>query len=213
MRKTIAAVALGATVLAPTLGSAQEVEITAEIGWVSEYYYRGIPQATSSASAGIELETAGFYLGTWAADVGEGAEVDLYGGYLLEIEDFWVGVGGTGYFYTGSFDDTYLEGNLFAGYGPIEAELSIGQREAFDAPSENYTFVRVTAEHEGFYVSGGVFGRDFSGNYSEAGYGFSVADVDVTFSWIWSNADLSGRGADDHTLVLGASKSFTLFGG
>lgn len=213
MQRTIAAVALATAVLAPTLASAQDVDITAEIGWVSEYYYRGIPQTTSSASAGIELETAGFYLGTWAADVGDGAEVDLYGGYVLEIVDVWIGVGGTGYFYTGDFDDTYLEANLSAGYGPIEVEFSIGQWEAFDAPSENYTFVGVTAEHEGLYVTGGVFGRDFTGNYTEAGYGFSVVDLDVTFSWIWSDADLSGRGADDHTLVLGASKSFTLFGG
>ena len=213
MRKTIATVALATAVLAPSLGSAQEVEITAEIGWVSEYYYRGIPQASSSANAGIELETAGFYLGTWAADVGEGAEVDLYGGYVLEVEDFWIGVGGTGYFYTGEFDDTYLEANLFAGFGPIEVEFSIGQWEAFDAPSEDYTFLGVTAEHEGFYVTGGIFGGDFSGNYAEAGYGFSVADADVTVSWIWSDEELSGRGTDAHTLVLGASKSFSPFGG
>ena len=30
----------------------------------------------SSASAGVDYEEGGFYIGTWAADVGDGLEID-----------------------------------------------------------------------------------------------------------------------------------------
>ncbi len=214
MKQMICAAALVASVLLPTMSSAQTVDVTGEVGWVSEYYYRGIPQATSSASAGLELETAGFYLGSWAADVGDGAEIDLYGGYAVEAAGFDLGLGATGYFYTGDFDATYREANVFAGRGPIEVEFSFGQWDAFEGPSENYTFVGATASHEGLYLSGGIFGGDFEGRYAEAGYDFSiVADLDMRASWIWSDRALSGRGVPDHTLALGITKTFRLLGG
>ena len=72
---------------------------------------------TSSASAGADYENGGFYVGTWAADVGDGLEVDLYAGYGFETEaGFSASVGFTGYYYTGEFDDTYEEFNLNLGY-------------------------------------------------------------------------------------------------
>jgi uncharacterized protein (TIGR02001 family) len=62
---------------------------SANIGWASDYYYRGILQKSSSASGGIEVEHSGFYAGVWAADVGEltgdGLEIDGYFGYVGEI--------------------------------------------------------------------------------------------------------------------------------
>ena len=64
---------------------------SANIGFASEYYYRGIFQKESSANGGIDFESGGWYVGTWAADVGDGLEVDLYGGYGGEIGNFNVG--------------------------------------------------------------------------------------------------------------------------
>ena len=61
-------------------------EVSYNIGYASEYYYRGILQKSSSGSAGVDFEQGGFYLGTWAADVGDGLEVDLYGGYGVETD-------------------------------------------------------------------------------------------------------------------------------
>ena len=59
----------------------------------------------------MDYENGGFYIGTWAADVGDGLEVDGYFGYGIETESgFSVGLGFTGY-YTGEFDDTYEEIN------------------------------------------------------------------------------------------------------
>ena len=55
---------------------------TANIGWSSDYIFRGIFQNSSSAYAGVDYTTdSGFYVGNWDADVGLGLENDLYFGY------------------------------------------------------------------------------------------------------------------------------------
>ena len=219
MRKTIGVIGVAAIMLAfvaPLPAQAQEAEVTANVGWLSQYYYRGYFQKTSSASAGLDVAASGLYLGTWAADVGDGAEIDFFAGFGVDIEDLSLSVGGTGYFYTGQFDDTYLEANFGAGYGPLSAEFSIGQYENFDEDSLDYIFVGVTAEHEGFFGTVGAFGSDLTGAYGEAGYGFSAADLDLTISGIFNDTEASGEEDGDGdptqelTLVFGVSKTFAL---
>lgn len=216
MKKTIGTAAIMFVLLAPFSAQAQEAEVSANAGWVSQYYYRGILQKTSSASAGLDVGVEGLYLGTWAADVGDGAEVDFYAGFGVEVDELSLSVGGTGYFYTGQFDDTYLEANLGAGYGPLSAEFSIGQYENFGGDEQDYWFFGITAEHEGFYGTFGTFGNDFDGSYAEAGYGFTAAELDFTISGILNDSDLSGESNEDDdptselTLVFGVSKTFEL---
>ena len=214
--KKIGMATIALVLLASLRADAQEAEVSANAGWVSEYFYRGIPQKTSSASAGLDVGLGALSLGTWLADVGDGAEVDLYGSVGADVEGVSVSVGGTAYLYTGQFDDTYLEANFGAGYGPLSVEFSIGQYENFDDDSLDYWFVGVTAEHEGFYGTIGTFGSDFDGAYGEAGYGFSAAELDFTISGILSDSDLSGL--EDEvgdptpglTLVFGVTKTFQL---
>ena len=181
--------------------------MTANAGWLSEYFYRGIPQKTSSASAGLEVESHGLYLGAWGAYVGVGNEVDLYGGYGVDVGAVNVSLGGTGYFYTDDYDDTYLEANVRAGVGPVSAEFSIGQYDSTPA-SLNYWFLGVTGEHRGLYATVGTFGDGFDGEYLEGGYGFMAAELDLSISWIFSTADLVGK--RDQTLVFGVSRTFKL---
>ena len=211
MKWSIGAVALVAVVVTPLVGSAQEAEVSANVGWVSEYFYRGIFQKGSSGSAGLDVAVDNVYLGTWAADVGDGNEVDLYAGVGTEVDDFSVSVGGTGYFYTGGFDDTYLEGNLNAGYGVLSAEFSYGRYKT--TPTElDYWFLGITLEEAGLYATFGTFGKDFDGEYVEAGYGLSVGELDLSAAWIYATEDLVGGGAgsDDHTLVFGIGHTFDL---
>ena len=162
MRK-IGMATLALALLAPLGADAQEAEVSANAGWVSQYFYRGILQKTSSASAGLDVGFGALSAGTWLADVGDGIEVDLYGSVGADVEGLSLSVGGTAYLYTGQFDDTYLEANLGAGYGPLSVEFSIGQYENFDADALDYWFLGVTAEHEGFYGTVGTFGSDFEG--------------------------------------------------
>lgn len=198
-----------ALLLLPPTAAAQEVEASANVGWTSEYFYRGIPQKTSSASAGLDLGVGGLYLGSWAADVGDGAELDLYGGFGAELDGLSVSAGGTGYFYTGGFDDPYLEANLESGYGPLGVELSVGRYDT-DPASVEYWFLGLTAQHGGAYATFGTFGNGFDGEYLEAGYGFPVlSELDLTVSWVYGTSDLLGAG-QDHTLVFGVEKTFTL---
>ena len=203
--KSITAAAL---LVASTAASA---EFSANIGWASDYYFRGIFQATSSASGGIDYESNGFYVGTWAADVGDGLEVDGYFGYGGEVGDISYTVGYTGYFYTGDFDDTYQEINLGGGLGIFSLEVAVGRYDNFDGPTQDYTYYALTLEQNGFYGKVGGFSQDFDGEYFEAGYGTSIADVvDIGLSLIISNDDLNGTDSTDETLVFTIGKAFEL---
>lgn len=208
--RTTGAAALITVLTFPAAGSAQGVEATANVGWSSEYFFRGIPQKTSSASAGLDVELGGAYLGSWAADVGDGAEVDVYGGYGVELQGLSLTAGGTGYFYTGGFDDTYLEANLGSGYGPLNVELSIG-RHGTDPEPEEYWFLATTLEHAGAYGTFGTFGDALDGTYGEVGYRADVEELfELSVGWIYSTGEILGTDEDDHTLVLGVAKTFTL---
>ncbi len=140
---------------------------SANLGFASEYYYRGIFQESSSASGGIDYEQGGFYAGTWAADVGDGLEVDLYGGYGFSAGEVDLSVGFTGYYYTGDFDDTYQEINLGAAFGLFSFDVAVGEYDNFDGPTLDYTYYSVTAEKNGFYGTYAGF-SDFASSVSSA---------------------------------------------
>ena len=214
--------ALVATALLIT-GAAQ-ADVSANLGFASDYYYRGIFQAASSASGGVDYENGGFYAGTWAADVNDGLEVDGYFGYGGELGDFSYGIGYTGYFYTGDFDDTYQEINLSAGYGIVTLDVAVGEydsppADAICTPSlppscspgkSDYTYYSLTVEKNGFYGKYAGFSQDFSGEYFEAGYGTTVADIDLGVNLIFNDKDLSGDGSSDQALIFTVGKSFDL---
>jgi uncharacterized protein (TIGR02001 family) len=214
MKLSIGAVVLVAALVTPLVGAAQTA-LSANAGWTSDYYFRGIFQKGSSASAGMDVEGQYFYAGTWAAGVGDGNEVDAYGGASWASGDFSASVGGTGYFYTGEFDRKYLEGNFNAGYGVISGEFSYGrhdldQADPSDPDHENYWFAAITLEEAGFYLTGGLFGDSADGEYLEGGYGFTAAEVDFGIAWIYQTEAILGATEDNHTLVFSISKTFDL---
>ena len=157
-------------------------EVSANIGWVSEYIYRGIHQDDSSAYAGIDYAAdGGFYLGTWGADVGDGLETDVYFGFAGG-DNFTYKIGYTGYYYTDDFDDTYNEVNLGIGYGIFALDVAIGEWDGFGTPAD-YTFTSITISPEkGPYYKFGSFGDDFDGDYLELGYTYSMEDKGVDLS-------------------------------
>ncbi|MGD8871934.1 MAG: TorF family putative porin, partial [Gemmatimonadota bacterium] len=160
----VAAAIVGALVV-PAAVSAQ-AEVTGNAGYVSQYYYRGIPQKNSSASAGLDVAASNFSAGTWAADVGDGSEVDLYAAVDIPVSDMvGVSVGGTGYFYTGDFDVTYLEGNLGVALGPVSIEWSLGSHQ-YDPDAAKYSFLGLTVEQNGLFATVGSFSE--SSEFSDA---------------------------------------------
>ena len=203
MKKTTTAALVAALLLWAGFVNA---DWSANLGWASEYHYRGIFQASSSASGGLDFEQGGFYAGTWAADVGDGLEVDAYFGYGGEVGDFSYGIGFTGYYYTGDFDDTYQEINLSGGYGLVTLDVALGQYENFTGPTQDYSYYALTVEKNGFYGKYAGFSRDFMGEYVEVGYGATVAEIDLGISIIFANKDLMG--VSDESAVFSIGKSF-----
>lgn len=193
-------------------------DLSGNAGWVNEYIFRGVPQKTSSASAGIDFEHRGFYVGTWGADVGDGLEIDTYLGYTFDLENVTLSIGGTGYFYTGDFDDTYKELNFGVGSGLFSLDIAVGQYENFAGPTLDYTHSAATLEFRNFYGTLGNFSQDFEGIYVDLGYSFDIAEqADFKISWIYADKDLAlnpdpntGAARDDHTIVFGVSKTFSL---
>lgn len=190
--------------------STAHADFSANIGWASDYYFRGILQSPTSPSAGLDYESNGFYAGTWAADVYDGLEVDGYFGYGGEAGDFSYSIGYTGYFYTGDFDDTYQEINLGGGYGIASVDVAIGQYDNFTGPTLDYTYYALTLEKNGFYGKYAGFSQDFSGDYVELGYGTTVAELDVGLSLLFADSDLSITGGSNESLIFTIGKTFDI---
>jgi len=188
-------------------------DFSANIGYNSEYIYRGIPQKTSSAFGGVDLEAGGFSAGVWTADVGDGLEIDYYGAYGFEVGDFGFSAGGTWYTYTGDFDDEYLELNLGVSWKFLSFDVAIGEYDNFGGPTLDYQFYSLSASHNGFYGKIGTFEDAFDGAYYEAGYGnnLTVSDTDLfdyAIAIIHSDSSLLG-GESDTNIVLTLSKTFS----
>ena len=208
--KNLARLALSSVIAMSALVTTQaSAEVSYNVGFVSEYYYRGIFQKSSSASAGIDFEQNGLYLGAWSADVGDGLEVDLYGGYGIETDaGFSASLGFTGYYYTGDFDDTYQEVNLGLGYGMFSLGYSSGQWDGFGA-EEDYDFLEIGfSTDSGLYGTYGTFGKDFDGDYFEFGYGTSISECDVGVSYIWTDALGDQEGGEAEAIVFSIGKGF-----
>ena len=202
---------------------------SANLGFASDYFFRGIFQAQSSASGGIDYENNGFYAGVWAADVSDGLsagyggtdaaglEVDGYFGYGGEVGDFSYGIGYTGYFYTDDFDDTYQEINLSGGFGIATLDVAIGEYDNFTGPTLDYTYYALTLEKNGFYGKYAGFSQDADGEYFELGYGATVADIDLGVYVLFNDKMLSGledvdsgSATDGTSIVFTIGKSFDL---
>ncbi|MCZ6616983.1 MAG: TorF family putative porin [Gammaproteobacteria bacterium] len=204
---------IAGALLSITVATPAVADFSANIGLLSDYFYRGVVQnTTATTNGGLDYEQNGFYLGTWAADVEDGLEVDIFGGYGFEFDGgFSVGVGFTGYYYTGDFDDTYQEINLTAGYSIISFEYSFGEYDNFGGPDLDYDFTAVTIEKSGFYGKYGTFGDDFDGDYFEFGYGTEIGGFDTGISIVINDKNLDLETGDGtETIIFSISKSFDL---
>ncbi|HEY7670779.1 MAG TPA: TorF family putative porin [Gammaproteobacteria bacterium] len=221
MNKTTLSVAAAVAVIVPVSAMA---EASSNIGWVSEYIFRGVFQEDSSAYGGLDYSTdAGFYIGTWGADVGTGLETDLYFGFAGGDDLTWK-VGYTGYFYTDDFDDTYQEVNLGIGIGIFAVDAAVGQWDGF-GNSQDYVFASATLSPEkGPYYKLGSWSGDYadllfggSAEYVEVGHVFSLEEfgVDISIAATWSD-DLvvgdwdDGETTGDYALVFGIKKTFAV---
>ncbi|MDH5766113.1 MAG: TorF family putative porin [Gammaproteobacteria bacterium] len=206
-------ISLSAAIASALVSSTVIAGASGNIGYTSDYYFRGLYQASSSASAGFDYEhDSGLFAGTWWGDVGEGLETDYYVGYSGEASGFSYGVSFIVYDYTDEFDDKYTEVDLTFGYGPVSIEYAVGEYDI--APvALDYTFSAITVEHNGFSLTFGSFGDDFTGSYAELAYGAEVGGLDLGISLLNNDKDLdvvTAAGDGETTLVFSLGKSFDL---
>ncbi len=130
MKKLIVAAGLAAVASSlPTFALAQAKPaasphtFTGNVGFVSEYRYRGISQTDGKPAlqGGFDYaHTSGVYLGTWASNVSwlsdtglakSSLEWDFYGGFKGAAGDFGYDFGVLQYYYPGNFDTWKAAGN------------------------------------------------------------------------------------------------------
>lgn len=120
MKKSLIVVALAGAFSGAALADAPASPhtLTANVGVVSDYVFRGISQSQHqpAVQAGADYaHVSGFYAGVWGSSIewtdrkdlqvqkGNRVELDLYGGYKRAFGDFGLDVGAIRYFYPGEF--------------------------------------------------------------------------------------------------------------
>ena len=117
------------------VAAANASELSAEIGLVSDYRYRGLSLSDKKpaiqGSANFEHDS-GFYAEAWSSTIGgpdveADAELDLTTGYALDISDHLsLDMSGTYYLYLGQPDANYVDGTISLGFTQGRAAARIG---------------------------------------------------------------------------------------
>tara|TARA_B100000900_G_C20529106_1_gene695549 strand:- start:566 stop:1306 length:741 start_codon:yes stop_codon:yes gene_type:complete len=213
----------GLTLLAVTSFSsanlhANEISYSANLGFMSDYMYRGIHQSSSSAMGGFDIEYGNFYVGTWFADLQEdgwvagshrGFEYDVYAGFGFDITDsISASLGYTIYRYTdkgaSAFDDDYDEVNIGLGVAlsdnvSLAVDYAIGENTATDQSETDYDVLTVAVEYMGMYALFGTWGvseddtsaGEVDADWMEFGYSRTVGDFDISGAFVLSEKELA----------------------
>ena len=193
-----------------------EWSFSSNMGFMSDYIYRGVHQAGSSGYGGFDLEYGSFYVGTWFADLQEGGwntnthrgfEYDVYAGVGFDLTDSMSAyVGYTIYRYTdkgaNAFDDDYDEFNIGVSFAmtddlSISLDYSNGENTATDQSETDYDIGTVTLDYLGAYFTYGDWGisEDDTGEtdaeYMEIGYSRTVGDFDLGGYFVLSEKELA----------------------
>lgn len=220
MIKIMKSLIAGFVLLTTSIASQAENEISysGNIGFMSDYMYRGIHQSSSSAMGGLDVEYGNFYLGTWFADLQEdgwvsgshrGFEYDVYAGFGFDLTDsISASIGYTIYRYTdkgaSAFDDDYDEVNLGLGFAASEnlsfaIDYAIGENTATDQSETDYDVLTISADYMGIYLLVGQWGvseddaskSEVDASWWEIGYSRSVGDFDLSAGFVLSEQELA----------------------
>lgn len=216
LKKATAGIALLAMSSFASADGHSEISYSANLGFMSDYIYRGVHQSSSSAMGGFDIEYGSFYLGTWVADLQEdgwvagshrGFEYDVYAGFGFDITDSVSGyVGYTIYRYTdkgaAAFDDDYDEVNVGVSFAltddiSLSLDYSNGENTLTDQTEVDYDILTTTIEYMGAYFTYGDWGvsEDDTGEtdaeYIEIGYSRTVGDFDLGGAFVLSEKELA----------------------
>ncbi len=197
-----------------------ELDLSANLGMMSDYIYRGFHQADAVANGGVDLATGPFYLGTWFADLdsGSGVEIDVYGGFGWEFDNgLSVYAGYTAYRYTE--DD---EGSLEMVMGMPRIMAPAGGGEVTSTPTYQYTYVGddegedmeyTMAEYDAldaatkadYEAAMECVGTGFDQDYDEINLGVAYAKDDFTVALdyaIGEHENFCGAADNDYDIAM-----------
>jgi len=215
MKKNFLNILLLAVFVTPTAFSSEsavaeesESSVSYNIGYMSEYWYRGVYQAESSVSFGADLEVGNFYAGTWWADVDKGMEYDIYAGYNFSMgpADMYLGV--TGYYYSDNFDDDYEEVNFGIAMGNLAIDAAVGEYKkgvVGNTKDHNYSFTSVAydlTELTGLpltYSFGAWGGSKLQGEVHTLSFSKTIQEVDVGLEVAKNSDDITGSASNKDT--------------
>ncbi|HMM46910.1 MAG TPA: TorF family putative porin [Thiobacillaceae bacterium] len=146
MKKLVTALVLPCFAAMPAFADGSPHSITGNVGFVSDYAFRGVSQTDEGPAiqGGFNAAHArGFYLGTWGSNVEFGdanMEWDVYGGYQGKIAgDLGFDVGLLQYFYPGFSDADTLEAYGALNYKWFGLKASYSTTDYFGAPDSDGT--------------------------------------------------------------------------
>ncbi len=212
---------------AATAAAPSALSLTGNLGFVSDYRFRGISQTWKrpAVQAGLDLTHAsGWYLGAWGSNVsgnsynnGAGLEMDVYGGVKLPVsEGLTLDLGALAYLYPGArmnrapgqpSGDRYDNVDLYAGLsaGAFSAKLSIAATDYFGLDSDTASYA--------YFSSLPAKGATKGSAYLDLNYGVELgqgitASLHLGHLWMRRYGELSYT-----DWKLGLSKSFDQLGG
>lgn len=165
--------------------------VSYNIGYMSDYWYRGVFQSESAVSFGADIDTKSSYAGIWMADVDQGIEMDVYLGTTFKILGFDSYAGVTGYYYSDNFDSDYEEFNTGLSYGGISYDYSVGNYKT--ATEQDYSWAEVTVDFtDNLSFSYGEWGKDLKGKVTKVNYNRTISDIDVGLEVGKNDSDSTG---------------------
>ena len=175
-------------------GIASAASISANATLQSDYTWRGMTQnlGDGSVNGGLDIEfDSGFYVGSWAASVGSGSEVDYYAGYAGSAGDIGYDIGYIKFDYpaaaggTSDFEELYIGVDLPLGIGISYAS---GEKAFDETPSDGFGISDNIEVSYGFDLGEGSVGLSY-GEYEDIGdyfyitYGFDFMDFAITLGY------------------------------
>jgi uncharacterized protein (TIGR02001 family) len=238
--KHLSVLALSALALAPFSAHAAmddyDIEITSNVGLVTEYSFRGIAQSDEhmAIQGGFDVSHgSGLYTGVWASNVdfndGDEAsiEVDVYGGFSNAVGKFNYDVGVIYYAYPGADPQReydFVEGAVSVGYDfdLFSASASLNYSPDYfgeSGDSQYYAFGVDVPLPKDVSLSGHVGYQEIDNNtafgvpdYTDwsLGLGYNYEGFDLSLQYIDTDLDEPRECADgcDGRVIFGISRSF-----
>jgi uncharacterized protein (TIGR02001 family) len=238
MKKTIYALAsflLLTTTSHATLANDQAIDISANVGFVTEYSFRGITQSDENPAiqGGFDVaHESGIYAGIWGSNVDfndnseASSEMDLYAGFASSINQFSYDLGLIYYAYPGAADSLnydFWEIALSMGYDfeSFSASASVNYSPEYFGDSGDAVYYAAGVDvplPAQFSLSGHVGhqtiddNNSFGPDYTDWSLGLGYSFVDFDFSLQYVDTDLKEgvecAGGCDARAIFGISRTF-----